>query len=124
MKADLHIHSCYSNDGDRSVADILETCAGSSGLGLFSITDHNGIRGSREAAGLCSATENISFIPGIEIDCHYRGTDLHLLGYGVDVHSRDFGECWKRGWKDCTWMPLPTCSGSSKHWAWRSMSKH
>jgi predicted metal-dependent phosphoesterase TrpH len=95
MKADLHIHSCFSNDGDRSVADILETCK-SSGLGLFSITDHNGIQGSREAAGLCSRTENISFIPGIEIDCHFRGTDLHLLGYGVDLHSRDFGELEKR----------------------------
>ena len=95
MKADLHIHSFYSNDGERSVADILDLCR-ANGIGLFSITDHNGIQGSREAAELCSQTGNISFIPGIEIDCNFQGTDLHLLGYGVDVHSRDFGELEKK----------------------------
>jgi len=91
MKADLHIHSCFSNDGERSVADILDLCR-DSGIGLFSITDHNGIQGSREAAGLCSPKENFRFIPGIEIDCHFQDTDLHLLGYDVDVNSRDFEE--------------------------------
>ncbi len=95
MKADLHIHSFYSNDGERSVADILDLCR-ANGIGLFSITDHNGIQGSREAAELCSRTGNIRFIPGIEIDCNFQGTDLHLLGYGVDLHSRDFGELEKK----------------------------
>lgn len=32
----------------------------------------------------------IGFVPGIEIDCNYRGTDLHLLGYGIDWRSADF----------------------------------
>ena len=89
MKADLHIHSCYSNDGERSVPDIIEMCI-ETGTGLFSITDHNGIKGAREAARLCAAENELSFIPGIEIDCNYQGTDLHLLGYQIDLMDPDF----------------------------------
>ncbi|MFQ7503231.1 MAG: PHP domain-containing protein [Alistipes finegoldii] len=29
-------------------------------------------------------------MPGIEIDCSFEGTDLHLLGYGIDWKSPDF----------------------------------
>lgn len=29
-------------------------------------------------------------MPGIEVDCNFEGTDLHLLGYGIDWRSRDF----------------------------------
>jgi predicted metal-dependent phosphoesterase TrpH len=89
MKADLHIHSIYSNDGEFGIADIIKLC-GESGVDTFSVTDHNCVGGSREAMQLTSATEEVNFIPGIEIDCNYRGTDLHLLGYQVDVNSRDF----------------------------------
>ena len=42
-----------------------------------------------EAARL-ARERGIGFVPGIEIDCNYRGTDLHLLGYGIDWRSADF----------------------------------
>ena len=42
-----------------------------------------------EAARL-ARERGIGFVPGIEIDCNYRGTDLHLLGYGIDWESADF----------------------------------
>ena len=42
-----------------------------------------------EAARL-ARERGIGFVPGIGIDCHYRGTDLHLLGYGIDWRSADF----------------------------------
>lgn len=32
----------------------------------------------------------LGFVPGIEVDCNFEGTDLHLLGYGIDWRSRDF----------------------------------
>jgi predicted metal-dependent phosphoesterase TrpH len=57
---------------------------------VFSITDHNGIRGTREAALLCSGEKELRFLPGIEIDCNYRGTDLHLLGYQIDEEDPVF----------------------------------
>lgn len=88
MKADLHIHSSYSNDAEIRIADLLGMCL-DQGIDTFSITDHNCVGGSREAEHL-SKDLKMNFIPGIEIDCHYEGTDLHLLGYRVDLESNDF----------------------------------
>ena len=85
---DLHIHSEYSSDGEFSVADIVGKCLGAQ-LTLFSLTDHNSVRGVGEAARL-ARERGVGFVPGIEIDCNYRGTDLHLLGYGIDWQSADF----------------------------------
>ena len=89
MKADLHIHSLHSNDGEFSIPDIIEKCH-ACGLDTFSITDHNSVTGSIEAESLTAIHGGMNFIPGIEIDCNYRGTDLHLLGYQVDLRSEDF----------------------------------
>ena len=83
MKADLHIHSLHSNDGEYSIPEIIDFCI-ESGVDTFSITDHNSVGGSREAMQLTADIEGVDFIPGIEIDCNYRGTDIHLLGYQVD----------------------------------------
>ena len=85
---DLHIHSEYSSDGEFTVAEIVGRCS-ARGLEVFSLTDHNSVRGVGEAAEKAVAA-GVGFIPGIEIDCNYRGTDLHLLGYGIDWHSADF----------------------------------
>ena len=85
---DLHIHSVYSSDGEFPVADLVDKCLAAR-LTHFSVTDHNSVRGVGEAAALARA-KGIGFIPGIEIDCNYRGTDLHLLGYGIDWQSADF----------------------------------
>ncbi|MCK4881197.1 MAG: PHP domain-containing protein [Bacteroidales bacterium] len=89
MKADLHIHSLYSNDGELGIPEILKKCH-ESGVDTISITDHNCVRGTREAARLTAEDHGIDFIPGIEIDCNYMGTDLHLLGYQVDLRGGDF----------------------------------
>lgn len=85
---DLHIHSEYSSDGEVPVAGIVERCA-ASGTTLFSLTDHNSTRGLSEAAEAASQA-GLRFVPGIEIDCTFEGTGLHLLGYGIDGRSQDF----------------------------------
>lgn len=89
MKADLHIHSCYSDDGELGIPEIMELCR-KQGVGLFSVTDHNGVKGAREAASLCTPSQDLYFVAGIEIDCNCKGTDLHLLGYGVNMNGNDF----------------------------------
>ena len=89
MKADLHIHSFHSNDGEYSIPEIIKFCI-ESGVDTFSITDHNSVGGSREAMQLTADIGGVDFIPGIEIDCNYRGTDIHLLGYHVDLRGGDF----------------------------------
>jgi predicted metal-dependent phosphoesterase TrpH len=95
MKADLHIHSLHSNDGEYSIPEIIKFCI-ESGVDTFSITDHNCVGGSREAMHLATDVEGVNFIPGIEIDCNFRGTDLHLLGYQVNLTSGDFDALMKR----------------------------
>lgn len=85
---DLHIHSEQSSDGEFPVAELVGMAA-ARGLAAFSITDHNSVRGVGEAAD-GARQAGLGFLPGIEIDCNYRGTDLHLLGYGIDWRSADF----------------------------------
>ena len=95
MKADLHIHSLHSNDGEYSIPEIIKFCS-EGGVDTFSITDHNSVDGSREAMQLTTDVEGMDFIPGIEIDCNYRGTDIHLLGYQVDLRGGDFDALMKK----------------------------
>ena len=88
IRADLHIHSQYSSDGEFRPADIVGKCA-AGGVDLFALTDHNTVRGLDEACdGALQA--GLEFVPGIEIDCSFEGTDLHLLGYRIDWKSPDF----------------------------------
>jgi predicted metal-dependent phosphoesterase TrpH len=89
MKADLHIHSIHSNDGEHGIPKIIELLL-ESGVDTYSITDHNNVQGSRKAKGLTSPETGLNFIPGIEIDCNYKGTDLHLLAYQINLDSTDF----------------------------------
>ncbi|MEY8391906.1 PHP domain-containing protein [Lachnospiraceae bacterium] len=87
---DLHMHSSYSNDGEFSPLELVEMCA-EQGIDLMSITDHNCVRANKEAV-LSAEEKNITYIPGIEIDCTFEDTNFHMLGYGVDDTSGDFYE--------------------------------
>ena len=85
-RTDLHVHSRYSNDGELAIEEIVNRSL-AKGISVLSVTDHNIVGGTTEALKLCR-NSNINFIPGIEIDCQYKGTDMHLLGYQID---------WKNG---------------------------
>lgn len=85
---DLHIHSEHSSDGEFPVRELVGKAA-VRGLAAFSITDHNSVRGVGQAVDR-AAQAGLAFLPGVEIDCTYRGTDLHLHGYGIDWRSADF----------------------------------
>ena len=75
MKADLHIHSNFSNDGKSTVEEIIGAAV-EKGLGCIAITDHN----SFEAYGLAKDNGKVIVIPGIEVS----SKDGHILAYGVD----------------------------------------
>lgn len=87
-KADLHIHTEFSLDGEYPVADIVAKCV-AAGVGTFTVSDHNNVEGNYDAARL-AAWEGLSFVPGIEIDCVFEGTELHLLGFNIDWKHPDF----------------------------------
>lgn len=87
---DLHMHSKYSDDGEFTPEELVEKCAGA-GISVMSVTDHNCARANAVAAPLAQ-TAGIRYIPGIEVDCTYKGVNFHVLGYDIDYRSRDFWE--------------------------------
>lgn len=87
-KVDLHMHSRYSDDGDYSVEELF-AMAKRNGIQTISIADHNSIKANFEAAILADRYQ-INYIPGIEMDCSFNGTNLHLLGYGIDYKDERY----------------------------------
>lgn len=89
-KVDLHVHSKISNDGEFGIQEIIGKCLNNE-INILSVTDHNSVSAIEEAITLCPDS-GIKFVPGIEIDCSFKNTDLHLLGYNIDWRSMDFKE--------------------------------
>lgn len=87
-KLDLHMHSYFSDDGELSPEAIIDKAI-KNGLDLISITDHNSVKANSVALEYIK-DKNISYIPGIEIDCQYNGLNLHLLGYNFDFTKSCF----------------------------------
>ena len=85
---DLHIHSIYSNDGTFTPEELLRQCA-AAGIQTMAVADHNTTL-DRVLALQLSWRCGVQVIPAVELDCTYRGTDLHVLGYGIDVTDPRF----------------------------------
>lgn len=87
---DLHMHSNISNDGEYTPKELMGLCHGA-GLKVVALTDHNSVRGVEEAM-FYAKQFHIQCIPAIELDCTFKGVDLHVLGYGIDTHCEEFGK--------------------------------
>ncbi|QHQ61498.1 PHP domain-containing protein [Anaerocolumna sedimenticola] len=85
---DLHMHSHYSEDGEYSPIELVEQCLVEK-ISVMSITDHNCVKANLEAQALAKS-KGMKYISGIEIDCVYKNTNFHVLGYGIDFQSNDF----------------------------------
>ena len=82
---DLHIHSTAS-DGTLSPAEILKL-AQKLKLKAIAITDHDTIDGYL-AARKFAKKYGIEVIPGVEISSYYKGYDIHILAYFIDIHNK------------------------------------
>ncbi len=82
---DLHIHSNFSDGGELNVEELFQK-AKANGVKVISITDHNSAKANFIAERM-SKLYNISYIPGIEIDCEYEGKQLRILGYFINYNS-------------------------------------
>ena len=80
---DLHIHS-YESDGKLSPVEIVKQ-AKERNLKYIAISDHNSIDAYLNTNIL---SEEI-VIPAVEFDCFYKGTLLHVLGYGIDIDNKE-----------------------------------
>lgn len=85
---DLHIHST-SSDGIHRPADLVAMAA-ARGLGAIAIADHDSTDGLDEALAAAAAA-GITLIPAVELSVAYeKYHDVHLLGYFIDHHDRQF----------------------------------
>jgi predicted metal-dependent phosphoesterase TrpH len=81
-RADLHIHSTHS-DGTLSPEEIVRLAA-EAHLAAVSVTDHDNVAGVGEATD-CGARLGVEVIPGVELSAIEDGSDIHMLGYFIDV---------------------------------------
>lgn len=78
---DFHLHSTCS-DGLLSPGAIVAFAA-ECGVRLCTLTDHDTVDGSDEAAAE-ARERGIAFVPGIELSALWNGRTVHVVGLGVD----------------------------------------
>jgi predicted metal-dependent phosphoesterase TrpH len=82
--ADLHLHTHFS-DGTYTPEE-LAAHARDKGLSAIALTDHDTVEGCPRAAAACERL-SIEFISGTELTADYKGTELHILGYFLDLQN-------------------------------------
>lgn len=92
MKADLHIHTCYS-DGAFSPEKIVDTAI-EAGLDAVALTDHDNVL-SYAVALEYAKDKPLEIIPGVEVNTIYKGYEVHILGYFPDLKDGDFQKLMK-----------------------------
>jgi predicted metal-dependent phosphoesterase TrpH len=85
--ADLHLHTFFS-DGTYSPEELVEQ-AQRQQLEALALTDHDTIEGCEPTAAACK-TARIEFIAGTELTAEQDGHEIHILGYGIDLHNAHF----------------------------------
>lgn len=87
---DLHTHSTYS-DGLLSPAELVEEAA-SRAVRILALTDHDTVAGIPEARAAGDRL-GVEVIPGVELSAALgSGSEVHLLGYFVDIDDPAFLE--------------------------------
>ena len=110
MKADLHVHSDYS-DGYDSVQAVLDQ-AKQNGVSVISFVDHD----TTDTYPLAKAEgekRGITVIPGVEISAYdfNRKRKVHILGYGYTyptTHINDLCEELLKRRDDHSWIQVET----------------
>lgn len=84
MKLDLHLHSTVSDGTDTPQA--ILALVREAGLGLFSLTDHDAVKGCEQILRL-RGPEDPAFLTGVEFSCRDGEGKYHILGYGFDPEA-------------------------------------
>lgn len=83
MLLDLHSHSTFS-DGTLSPKQLIRK-AKNLGIKMFAITDHDTIKGQKEAIEFAKKVD-LKYIPGVEINAEFP-TLMDILGYNIDIED-------------------------------------
>ena len=90
MKADLHIHTKYS-DGELTPTQVVEACS-TYGLDVIALCDHDNVGGVREAKFAATKTDKLKVVSGIELSAFDDEKEVHMLVYGIDVNNEELQE--------------------------------
>lgn len=94
MKLDLHIHSTAS-DGSCTPTEVVER-AEAVGLDVIALSDHDTVAGVDEAVQAAKGRP-LDVVPAVELSSTYKGEDVHVLGYFLDVNAQALKGHAKRG---------------------------
>jgi predicted metal-dependent phosphoesterase TrpH len=78
IRADLHIHTTYSDDSTVTPKALVEKLVAHSFIKVAAVTDHDTVNGLSETRKLAAAYTDILIIPGVEISTPEG--DLLILG--------------------------------------------
>ena len=98
-KTDMHMHSCYSEDGEYSPGELVQMCS-DEGISVMAVSDHNTVAGVAEAIEKAGQLR-LQCHPAIEVDCIYEGINFHVLGYDIEYTSKDFLDIERNIRKQC-----------------------
>lgn len=91
--ADLHVHS-NNSDGSDSVENLVKEIK-KANLEIFALTDHDTIAGCIEITKYIS--ENIKFIPSIELTCQTGDIKCHILGFNCNPADEKLNTLIQKG---------------------------
>jgi len=97
--ADLHIHTNYS-DGTMTPEAVVDEAV-RLGISTISITDHDSVAGI-VAACKYGQGKKINIIPGIELSSYLSPSEIHILGYFIDIHNVSLQKILKLSHEDRT----------------------
>ena len=78
IRADLHIHTTYSDDSTVTPKALVEKLVTHNSIKVAAVTDHDSVKGLSEIRKLAAAYPDILIIPGVEIST--AEGDLLVLG--------------------------------------------
>ncbi|MBI2958471.1 MAG: PHP domain-containing protein [Chloroflexi bacterium] len=90
LRADLHVHSTAS-DG-RLTPEAVVSRAVEAGVSVLSLTDHDSMEGIGAAVAAARRHNGLLVLPGVEINSDVPGSEVHMLGYCMDVGDPVLGQ--------------------------------
>ena len=88
VEVDLHLHT-QASDGNLSPTELVNLCA-ERGLKIIAISDHDSTEGLPEAYQAVQNHPGVEIIPAIELSTDVPGSEIHILGYFIDLEDMAF----------------------------------
>ncbi|HTE87068.1 MAG TPA: PHP domain-containing protein [Dehalococcoidia bacterium] len=95
---DFHTHSTYS-DGKLTPTQLADM-AHRNGVRVMALTDHDTTEGLVDMAEALCRYPEISLVKGVELSTDIPGSEIHILGYFMDVENEGFQRelaCFREG---------------------------